>query len=115
MNGWIKHEFGSRGSVTPKISIRGELQIGFNAAAVKDFKLNDINFSELYYNPEIKAIGIKPIDKVSKGSRRMNHGKGGTYISAKKFIYDYKLANLEEKSFDCEWDDDLKMIVAKIK
>jgi hypothetical protein len=115
MMGWVKHEFSSRGSVTPKISIRGGLQIGFNAAAVSDFKLDKVVYAELYFNPEIKAIGVKPVDKPSKGAKKINHGKGGTYIAAKKFIYDYELAKLEEKRLDCEWDKDLKMIVARIK
>ena len=111
---WEVHK-NTRG-VKPKISIRGESQLGFNSAAIDDFKLKDYNYAVLYIDKELKKIGVRlTIDKEDEACK-LKTGKGGAHISSKSFISKInKLGNLKSHQFNVQWDDGEKMIVAALE
>lgn len=106
-------------SFKPKISIRGNSQIGLNFASIEAFKLNDYQFAVLYFDKENKKVGIKLTNsKDEDGVCRLRvRGKAGASISARSYIDCYKLNNLKKHRFNAKWDTDSKekMIVADLK
>jgi hypothetical protein len=112
---WERFEKTGR-SFKPKVSIRGDSQIGFNAAAIEEFKLKEYPYAVLFYDKKAKQIGIKLTknkDDVGACKLRVKE-KAGASIAARAYIYFYKLNNLKVKRFDAQWDDKEKMIVVKI-
>ena len=103
-------------SFKPKISIRGDSQIGFNYAAIDEFKLKDYKFAVLFFDNKNKKIGIKLSNsKDEEGACKLRvKDKAGASIAARAYIYFYKLNSLKVRRFDAQWDDKDKMIVAKI-
>lgn len=106
----------TRRSFNPRISIRGKSQIGFNTAAIEDFKLKDYKFAVLYYDKENKRIGIKLTnDKDEEGVRKLRVKEAaGASLPARTFIEYYKLGNFSGQRFNAEWDKQEKMIVATL-
>lgn len=103
-------------SLKPRISIRGLTHIGFNSAAIIEFKLGDYGFGVLFYDKDNKRIGIKlSNDKDEEGALKLRvRDKSGASIPARSFIAYYKLEKLKGKRFNVELDKD-KMIVANIE
>ena len=106
----------TRRSFSPKISIRGKSQIGFNTAAIEDFKLKDYKFAVLYYDKESKKIGIKLTnDKDEEGVRKLKvRPAAGASLPARVFIEYYKLGDFSGRRFNAELDKQEKMIVAAL-
>lgn len=106
----------TRKSFRPKISIRGNSQIGFNFAAIEEFKLKDYKFAILYYDKENKKIGIKLTnDKEEEGIRKLRVRElAGASLPARVFIEYYKLGNFSGQRFNAEWDKQEKMIVVAL-
>ena len=106
----------TRRSFKPKISIRGKSQIGFNTAAIEDFKLKDYKFAVLYYDKENKRIGVKPTnDKDEEGVRKLRVRElAGASLPARAFIEYHGLGNFSGQRFNAEFDKQEKMIVATL-
>jgi hypothetical protein len=101
-------------SATPRISIRKGGQIGLNMASISKFNLKKFSHAVLYIDEEEKVIGIEPvIRKDIDGAHRLRISDMGGTISAKNFIVTYELNKKIEKSLICEWDEELKMMLAK--
>ena len=83
----------TRRSFKPRISIRGNSQIGFNSAAIEDFKLKDYKFAVLYYDRDNKKIGVKLTNsKEEEGVRKLRVREGaGASLPARVFIEYYKM------------------------
>ena len=104
----------TRRSFNPRISIRGKSQIGFNTAAIEDFKLKDYKFAVLYYDKENKRIGVK-LTKDEEGVRKLRVKEAaGASLPARTFIEYYKLGSFSGQRFNAEWDKQEKMIVATL-
>ncbi|MFA5373577.1 MAG: hypothetical protein WC354_05275 [Candidatus Omnitrophota bacterium] len=103
-------------SFKPKISIRGNSQIGFNCASIREFKLNEYKFAVLFYDKESKRIGIKLTnDKSEEGACKLRvRAEAGASMSARSFIDCYKLGSLKSYRFNVEWDAKEKMIIADL-
>jgi hypothetical protein len=103
-------------SLKPKISIRGNSQIGFNNAAINDFKLSDYKFVVLYFDKDSKRIGIKPTnDKNEEGACKLRvRDNFGASIAARSYIEFYKLNTLKNRRLDAELDSKDKMITAVV-
>ena len=106
----------TRRSFKPRISIRGKSQIGFNTAAIEDFKLKDYKFAVLFYDKENKRIGIKLTnDKDEEGVRKLRVKElTGASLPARTFIEYYKIGNFSGQRFNAELDKQEKMIVATL-
>jgi hypothetical protein len=102
-------------SFRPKLSLRSNSTIGLNAPAVNKFKLKDVKCVTLYYDREERRIGLKPTaDPDEDGAHPLNMGKTGAWISARRFLDYFGLSTTETKRYDVGWDEDGKMIVAKL-
>jgi len=105
-------------SMNPKISIRGNVQIGLNTAAIDKFKLKDYKYAVLFFNNSNRWIGIRLTnDHTEEGAckLRVRDDDKGAHISAKSYIAKYKLSDLSVKRFEASWDENDKMIVAIVK
>ncbi|MCI0628701.1 MAG: hypothetical protein L0387_44810 [Acidobacteria bacterium] len=102
-------------SYRAKISLRSNGTIGLNAGAVKKFRIGANTFSVLFYDRERKLIGIRPSKNGSEeGAQKLNLGKTGAWIAARRFLDYYELSTEETKRYDASWDEQEQMIVAKI-
>lgn len=103
-------------SLKPKVSIRANTQIGFNNAAITEFKLASYKYAVLFFDSETRKIGIRPMNnKDEEGACKLNvRPEGGASIPAKAYIEYYKLINLKIRKFDADWDDKEKMIIARV-
>ncbi len=102
-------------SYKPKLSIRGENQIGFNLAAIEKFNLKE-GYAVLYFDKENKKIGVKIAhDKSEEGACKLSvRPDSGASISAKSYITCHGLDKLSTKRFPAYWDEEVQMIVADI-
>ena len=102
-------------SYRAKLSIRANGTIGLNAGAVAKFEIGSQNFAVLFYDKERQLVGIKPTkNENEEGAHRINKGKTGAWIAARRFIDYYELSTEKTRRCDAWWDDTEKMIVAKI-
>jgi hypothetical protein len=105
-------------SVSPRVSIRGKVQIGLNTAAIIEFKLKDFRYTVLFFDNTNKRIGIKLTNDQSEEGAcklRVRDDKKGAHISAKSYIKKYNLGDLSIKSFEASYDKESNMIVANVK
>lgn len=111
--GWVKFTKTGR-SFKPKVSVRGDSQIGFNRAAIRDFKLTEYNFAILFFDEQAKRIGIKLTnDKNEEGVCKLRvREEAGASIPARSFIACYNLEG--HKRLEAKWDDKDKMIIVKL-
>ena len=104
-------------SFKPKISIRGNSQIGFNCASIKEFKLGEYKFAVLFYDKDARKIGIRLTnDKNEEGACKLRvRENAGASISARSYIDFYKLHKLDKRRFDASWNDKEKMIIVTLE
>jgi hypothetical protein len=102
-------------SFRPKLSVRSNSTIGLNEPAVTKFKLKSVKCVTLFYDRELKRIGLKPIISTDEdGAHPLNLSKTGAWVSARRFLDYFGLATTETKRYDAQWDDEEKMIVAQL-
>lgn len=102
-------------SFRPKLSIRSNSTIGLNAPAVVKYKLKGVKFVTLFYDRDEKKIGIQQATNQDEdGVHPLNVGKTGAWISARRFLDYFGLSTTETKRYDTMWDDEAKMIVARL-
>lgn len=112
---WERHE--NKRGIKPIISIRGISQLGFNAVAIAEFKLENYKYVVLYIDRDLKKIGVKLTnDKNEKDICKLKANKGGAHVSSKEFIAKIsKLGSLKSRQIEAQWDDKDKMIVAGLE
>ena len=102
-------------SFRPKLSVRSNSTIGLNAPAVTKFKLKDVKLVTLFYDRDQKLIGLHPVaDADEDGAHPLNMSKTGAWVSARRFLDYFGLSTAETKRYDASWDENEKMIVAKL-
>lgn len=107
-------EVGGRFAI--KVSIRRSHQIGFNAAAVKEFRLKDSDFVQLYYDRETQIVGIKPVTSEGEaGAIKLRKRTTGADVAAKSFLDFYRIAREENVIVDATWDEKNRMILLDLK
>jgi hypothetical protein len=103
------------GSYRAKLSVRANGTIGLNAGAMNRFGLDKYDWVVLFYDRERKLVGMKPTKTESEeGALRINKGKTGGWISARRFLDYYQIATTKTKRYDASWDEREKMIVVEI-
>src|SRR5260221_5900154 len=106
-----------RRSFKPKVSIRRSGVIGFSAAAVDKFRLNESKFVTLYYDAETGTVGVQPTKEQEDGSHPMILGpktKSGSVsgsVSASRFLDRYEIRPTENIRVDVVLDDNLRILL----
>lgn len=102
-------------SFRPKLSVRSNSTIGLNAPAVTKFKLKDVKCVVLFYDRDEKKIGMQPtVNADEEGAHPLNLSKTGAWVSARRFLDYFGLSTTETKRYDAGWDENDKMIIAKL-
>jgi len=104
-------------SYKPKVSIRVNGTIGFNAGAIRKWKLDGFAFIVLFYDKESRTIGIKPVKTADEeGSHKLNFGKGkkSAWVSCRKFFDFFDIAVQDTKRFDGQFDEKEKMMIVQL-
>jgi len=102
-------------SYKAKISIRSNGTVGLNGGAVNRFGLDRYEWAVLYFDKQNKLVGIKPVaNEKEEGAHKINKGKTGAWIAARRFLDYYEIAPAKTKRFDAAWDEKEKMIVVQI-
>ena len=102
-------------SFRPKLSLRSNGTIGLNEPAVTKFKLKDVKCVTLFYDRDDRRIGLRPIASPDEeGAHPINMSKTGAWVSARRFLDYFGLSTAETKRYDAGWDENDKMIVAKL-
>jgi len=101
--------FTAKGRISaPTLSIRSNGQIAFNKKAVDENELMNYRYAVLFFDPERKAIGIKPTnDDMETGKRRLAVKKGTAFISAHSFLSFYGLNRKKSEKFPLTREGDL--------
>jgi hypothetical protein len=95
----------------PKISIRPSGTIGVNDSALKKFGLHTSEFVALYFDTETSKIAIGPALKDELGAQRLNLGRTGASISAKRFLDYYDLSVDKTTHYGCHFDSEQNLII----
>jgi hypothetical protein len=102
-------------SYRAKISLRANGTIGLNGGAVNKFNLDKFDWAVLYFDRDRKLIGIKPTtSEKEEGTHKINKGKTGAWIAARRFLDFYETGTEKTKRFDAAWDDKEKMITVQV-
>ena len=102
-------------SYRAKVSIRSNGTVGLNGGAVNKFDLEEYDWAVLFFDKERQLIGIKPTkNEKDEGTHKINRGKTGAWVAARRFLDYYEIGTTKTKRFDAAWDDKEKMIVVQI-
>jgi len=103
-------------SYRAKCSLRENGSIGLNGGAVSKFNLDKYDYAVLFFDKDRKLIGIQPTrNENEEGAHKLNRGKTGAWISARRFLDYNEIVPTETKRFDATWDEQEKMIVVPIE
>jgi hypothetical protein len=101
-------------SYRAKCSLRSNGTIGFNGGAVNKFDLGKYDWAVLFFDKERRLIGIQPTkNEKEEGVHKINRGKTGAWVAARRFLDYYELVPAKTKRFDAAWDAEEKMIVVR--
>lgn len=105
-----------RRTFLPRISLRKNGQIGINEPAAQKYYLKEECYAQLYYDKNIKTIGIKNFyGQKAEGSVKIRRRKSGADISAKAFCKYYNIDTSKAKTFWPVYDSEINMIILKEK
>lgn len=103
-------------SYRAKASVRANGTIGLNGGAVNKFGLDGYDWAVLFFDKENSLIGIKPTsNEKEEGTHKINKGKTGAWIAARRFLDYNEAATTKTRRFDATWDDKEKMIIVEIR
>lgn len=96
----------------PKASIWGKGQIGFNQGAVGKYELEKFDYVVLFYDKEIKKIGVKFTNEKEEGIIKIVKRPGsGMSFSAKAFLDFYDIDYLKNKKYSITHDKENNLYV----
>ncbi len=102
-------------SFRPKISIRTNGQIGFNAGAVKRFELAKWGYVVTYYNEDQKKMAIQLTnDGDANGAIRLVNRPNNVFFSGKSFLEFHDIKYDETSSYDVEWLKEENILIIDI-
>jgi hypothetical protein len=102
-------------SYRAKCSLRSNATIGFNGGAVSKFNLNQFDYAILFFDKDRHLIGIQPTANGNEeGAHKINRGKTGAWIAARRFLDYHELVPAKTKRYDATWDSAEKMIVVNV-
>lgn len=91
----------------PKVSIWSRGQVGFNQAAVDEYKLSDFKYVVLYYDQDDRRIGLEfTNDEKADGACKLGFRKGsGVSFSAVAFLKTFKIDYTKTRQYDLTFDE----------
>lgn len=95
----------------PRISIRPSGTIGINDAALRKFGLKEYKFIALYFDPESKQIALGGAFDNEVGAQRLNLGRTGASVSAKRFLDYYDLGVSSTEHYECHFDSEQNLVI----
>lgn len=101
-------------SYKSKVSLRSNGTIGLSAGAVAKFLKNGHEYATLFYDADAHIIGVKPTTKEEEGSHKINRGKTGAWIGARRFLDFMGISTKGTKKYEAAWDSNEDMIVIQI-
>ena len=98
------------------VSIWKQAQLGFNSAAINEYKLREHKFAVLFYDEDAKTVGIMLTNDKNEGGalKIISRGHGSLSVSAKSFLNFYKIDYSETRSFPSYLDKENNLIVFKL-
>lgn len=90
----------SKRSFKPKITLRGNGQIGLNLGAVELYGLSSYQYAVLFFDPERNLIGIKLTNEKEDGAAKLNVRQSSAAISGKAFLNYYRVPFSGKERFD---------------
>lgn len=111
--GFELFEAESKKGYEPRVSIRSNGQIYFNLGAIIRFKLKEHKYAQLFYDKDMRKIGVKPInDESAKGKMNLIVRKDqSSWVSAKTFFDFYQIPLPKEKSTQPDFKYENEMII----
>ena len=98
--------YGGRGSEFISVTKWG---FGISRRSHRSF-FEKCEYVELYYDPEKKTIGIKPLLKKTTDAFKITRHNGSCWIRAKHFIVHYKIYHEKRKRCIPQWNEEYKMV-----
>lgn len=78
---------GTGRSYAPKVSLSVSGAISFNEGTTRRYVLDSFEYCVLYYDPELKRIGIELTnDAEAEGARKLQQRQTGAHVAARSFI-----------------------------
>lgn len=103
-------------SFDAKVTLRGTGQFGFNAGAINRFRLKDFSYCVLYFDPDLKVVGIElSNDGKLDGAIEIRKGFSNTFIRAKNFCDRFGIDYRIMKRFDLKRDDDSGFLIFSVQ
>ena len=98
---------------TPKVSIWSRGQIGINKGAIHRYKLDKFKYVILYYDREVKKVGIKFTIDADKSNiiKVINRENSGLSFSGSAFLNYYGIDYGVTKKYDLEYDEESDLYV----
>jgi len=92
-------------SFSPRASLSRYGMLGFNDGARKRFHMDEYKFVVLYYDADIRRIGIELTnDADAPGARRIRFRKTGADVAARSFVDFFGIATQDTTLFPMEID-----------
>ncbi len=103
------------GRFKPRISIRSNGTIGFNAGAVRKFGFDKQDYILLFYDAENRRIGIRPSNESGgEGILKLNRFAKAAWVSAGRFFNFFDIPVEKTKRYDPIVDEKQKMVVVQL-
>jgi hypothetical protein len=112
--GFIKFTESGR-SFTPKATISAHGALSFNEGACTRFGIKDYDAVVLYYDPELRLIGIElEKDKYAGGARPLRKRNMGADVAAKPFLDRWNIFPPHTTSFPLTRDEETGYLIVDI-
>lgn len=96
-----------KGATSKTIGINRKGRFAFYKPVVEKY-LNDINFVELFFDPEVKKMGILPVSEPTPDSFKIQ-GQTTKMVVAKKFLNRFQIP-VEDKRYEFEYEDGMLVV-----
>jgi len=96
-----------KGATSKTIGINRKGRFAFYKPVVEKY-LNDINFVELFFDPEVKKMGILPVNEPTADSFKIQ-GQTTKMVVAKKFLNRFQIP-IEDKRYEFEYEDGMLIV-----
>lgn len=108
---FIKHtEVGKR--FLPRVSMSQDGLISFSDAATRKFALDQHKFIVLYYDPDIRRVGIELIDdEQAAGAIKLRLRETGAYAGGKSFVGRFEITLRATTTYDLTKDEESGFLV----
>ncbi len=96
-----------KGATSKTIGINRKGRFAFYKPVVEKY-LNEINFVELFFDPEVKKMGILPVNEPTPDSFKIQ-GQTTKMVVAKKFLNRFQIP-IEDKRYEFEYEDGMLIV-----